>query len=85
MIGTDFYIRGNAGDSVNFASLVYVREQMDGSGDGSYNGQIVVGDKANIDDAVKENSMGGHYQVNFNTATNVLGTLTVSSWRKMKF
>ncbi|MEW6729999.1 MAG: hypothetical protein AB1489_01560 [Acidobacteriota bacterium] len=85
LFGADIDFGGNVADGVNFEGLAYAREQIEASGSGTYNGQIIAADKSNIDNDVQNNSIGGNYTVNFNQAQNVLGTLNLSSWRKLKF
>lgn len=85
LFGSDLKFGGNVSDSDEFEGLAYAREQISGTGNGTYNGQLMAADKRNIDNKVTNNSIGGSYQVNFNTNTNVLGTLSVQSWRKLKF
>lgn len=85
LVGSDFHSRGTPSDALSFDGLVYCREQIDLSGNGTYNGQIVAADKVNLDANVGTNNITGSYQVNFNRTQNVLGTLNITAWRKLKF
>jgi hypothetical protein len=85
LIGTDMKTNGTPSNPVQFDGLAYAREQIDLSGNGSYNGQIIAGDKANYDNDVAFDTIAGNFTVTFNRSINVLGTLSVTSWRKLKF
>lgn len=83
LAGTDFKLNGTAA-SVNLTGVIYAGEQVDLRGNGSFEGQIVARNRANVDSLITSNAIGGNFTLNFNNATGRLGNLTQIAWRQVK-
>lgn len=83
LAGTDVKMNGTSA-SVNLNGVIYAGEQVNLSGNGSFEGQIVARSRANADSYINANAVSGNFTLNFNTATGRLGNLTQIAWRQVK-
>jgi len=80
----DLKSRGDLGIGSRFNGIIYLGEQFDLSGNGSFNGQVLGKNNTDISGSpVSGNQIWGHFTLTLNTG-GMIGTVKIISWRQIK-
>lgn len=84
MAGTDFWMNGNAAETITYNGVIYAGEQVKLLGNATFYGQVLARDRASTDSYITADDVQGNFTLNFNNSTGVLGSITLIAWRQVK-
>ena len=84
LAGTDFWMNGNASESITYNGVIYAGEQVKLLGNATFYGQVLAKDRSSSDSYITADDVQGNFTLNFNNSTGVLGSITLIAWRQVK-